>query len=374
MFVVIIAFFAGLVGSSVLLYFAGVYPTTMMRYRGISFSFATVAETTKPAVVNISTTRVSRSDELYPLPTPRPPFNKYFYNDFFDRFTHKLPSATVRQYNLGSGVLISKDGYILTNCHVIDNAENLSVRLANGKQYEATIVGRDPKTDIALLKIQSNEPLPFVEMDDSDLTRVGDWVIAIGNPFGLEQTVTAGIISAKGRMIGAGPYDDFIQTDASIYQGNSGGPLLNLSGQVIGINTAIMADGQGIGFAIPINIVKKLLPDLKAKGKVTRGWIGVSVQDMPIDDSTTFTKGVRIADIFKGDPADRAGLINGDIIIAIQGKNINNSHELLLFIASCKVGDTVTIKVLRNNVEHLFNVVIAERTGNKEGSVLEKSK
>jgi serine protease Do len=252
----------------------------------------------------------------------------------------------------------------------VEQADKILVKLSTGREYEAKIIGKDSKTDLALIKIKSGESLPVADIGDSEKLRVGDWVIAIGNPFGLEQTVTAGIVSAKGRVIGAGPYDNFIQTDASINPGNSGGPLFNMEGKVIGINTAIVAQGQGIGFAIPINMAKVILPDLKSKGKVTRGWLGVSVQDITEDIAKNLKlkdiNGALISDIFKGDPADRAGLKTGDIIIEVNGKKIKDSHELLIMIATFHVGDKIEIKVWRDAQEKIFNVIVAERKGQPE--------
>ncbi len=206
----------------------------------------------------------------------------------------------------------------------MEQADKILVKLSDGKEFEARIIGKDAKTDIALIKIKPTVSLPMIEIGDSDKLRVGEWVLAIGNPFGLEQTVTAGIVSAKGRVIGAGPYDNFIQTDASINPGNSGGPLFNMEGKVIGINTAIVAQGQGIGFAIPVNMARNILPDLKTKGKVSRGWLGVSVQDITEDIAKSMKQkdrqGALVAEVFKGDPASNAGIKPGDIITEINGK------------------------------------------------------
>lgn len=237
---------------------------------GAPVSFADLVDKLKPAVVNISTSKVIRSGGSR---GPRSPFGDDFFDrffggeEFFRRFFGDSPQRQFKQRSLGSGFIISKDGYIFTNNHVVEKADKIRVRLSSGKEYDARIVGKDAKTDIALIKIKPVNHLPVVEFGDSEKLRVGDWVIAIGNPFGLEQTVTAGIVSAKGRVIGAGPYDNFIQTDASINPGNSGGPLFSIDGRVVGINTAIVAQGQGIGFAIPINMAKEMLPELKTKGK-----------------------------------------------------------------------------------------------------------
>jgi len=258
----------------------------------------------------------------------------------------------------------------------VERAEKIIVKLSDGRQYDAKVIGRDAKTDLALIRIKSNNKLPVAAIGDSDKVRVGDWVIAIGNPFGLEQTVTAGIVSAKGRVIGAGPYDNFIQTDASINPGNSGGPLFSMEGEVIGINTAIVAQAQGIGFAIPINMAKTVLPDLKATGKVKRAWMGISVQDVT-DDMVKVMKlksreGAIVTETFKNDPADRAGIKPGDVITEINGKKVKNSHELLLLIASLPVGQKVAVKVVREGREMTFYVTLTERGEEKEMAAITK--
>lgn len=238
--------------------------------------FVTLAKELKPAVVNISTAKTVQSRGPAPgqrSPTPDP------FEEFFERFFRGQPGAPIpprRERSLGSGFIITADGFILTNDHVVREATEITVTLGDGRSFTANVRGRDPKLDLALLKIEAQE-LPVVQLGNSAELQVGEWVLAIGNPFGLEQTVTAGIVSAKGRVIGAGPYDDFIQTDASINPGNSGGPLFNIRGQVVGINTAIIAGGQGIGFATPINAVQEVLEQLKKKGHVVRGWLGVAV-------------------------------------------------------------------------------------------------
>ena len=323
-------------------------------------SFSELAERVKPAVVNISTTKTT-SGRNFGSPFGRSPFG----DDFFDRFFGDIPQREFKQRSLGSGFVISNDGYIFTNNHVVEKADKILVKLSDNREYEAKIIGTDPKTDIALIKIKPSNSLPVVEIGDSDQVKVGEWVIAIGNPFGLEQTVTAGIVSAKGRVIGAGPYDNFIQTDASINPGNSGGPLFSMDGKVIGINTAIVAQGQGIGFAIPINMAKGILGDLKTKGKVTRGWLGISVQDITEDIAKNLNykdkKGALVSDVFKGDPADKAGIKVGDIVIEINHKPIKDTHELLLTIATMQVGERVSIKAIRDGKEIAFQVVVAER-------------
>ena len=330
------------------------------------YSFADLADHVKPAVVNISTTKTLKGRRGFGVPFGRSPFG----DDFFERYFGDMPQREFKQRSLGSGFIISSDGYIFTNNHVVEQTDKILVKVSDGKEYVAKIIGTDAKTDIALIKIKPSNSLPVAEIGDSDKVRVGEWVIAIGNPFGLEQTVTSGIISAKGRVIGAGPYDNYIQTDASINPGNSGGPLYSMDGKVIGINTAIVAQGQGIGFAIPINMAKSILVDLKTKGKVTRGWMGISIQDITEEIAKNLNhkdrNGALVSDVFKGDPADKAGIKVGDIIKEINGKAIKDTHELLLIIASMHVGDKMSVKVLRDGNELLLDVVVTERKDKPE--------
>ena len=339
-------------------------------------SFSDLAERVKPAVVNISTTKTFKGKSLGNS-FGRSPFNDYFGDEFFNRFFGDVPERDFKQRSLGSGFIISDDGYIFTNNHVVENTDKILVKISDGKEYEAKIIGTDSKTDIALIKIKPDNGLPSVEIGDSDAVRVGEWVIAIGNPFGLEQTVTAGIVSAKGRVIGAGAYDNFIQTDASINPGNSGGPLFNMQGKVIGINTAIVAQGQGIGFATPINMAKSILSDLKTKGKVTRGWLGISIQDISEDIAKSMNYknkgGVLVTDVFKDDPADKAGLKVGDIITEINGKAIKDTHDLLLTIAALHVGEKASVKALRDGKEISFQLVVAERKDKPEIALTKKT-
>jgi len=333
-------------------------------------SLADLAEKIKPCVVNISTSKTVRSGGFRSPFGQGSPFSPFGGDDFFERFFGDMPQRQFKQKSLGSGFVISHDGYIFTNNHVVEQADKILVKLSDGKEYEAKVIGKDAQTDIALIKIKPNDNLPVAEIGDSNKLRVGDWVLAIGNPFGLEQTVTAGIVSAKGRVIGAGPYDNFIQTDASINPGNSGGPLFNMEGKVIGINTAIVAQGQGIGFAIPIAMAKNILPDLKSKGKATRGWLGVSVQDISEDIAKTMKikdkNGVLISDVFEGDPADKAGIKSGDIVTEIDGKPVKDTHELLLVVSGLRIGETIKIKIVRDGQEKVIPVTIAERTEKSE--------
>ncbi|HEY5541654.1 MAG TPA: DegQ family serine endoprotease, partial [Candidatus Binatia bacterium] len=273
-----------------------------------------------------------------------------------------------RQRSLGSGFIIDGDGSILTNNHVVENAQKIVVKLAaDDQQYEAKVIGRDPKTDIAVIKINAKTSLPTATLGDSDRLEVGEWVVAIGNPFGLDSTVTSGIVSAKGRHIGQGPYDNFIQTDASINPGNSGGPLINLRGEVIGINTAIFSrtgGNMGIGFAIPINLVKEVLPQLRGKGKVTRGFLGVLIQKVTpeIADSLGMDKGygALVANVTKDGPADKAGVKVGDVIVEFDGKEVKDSSDLPIIVARTPVDKRARMKVLRDKKEISLTVSVGE--------------
>ena len=320
-------------------------------------SLADLVDQLKPVVVNISTTKVVRS----PLEDFFKDFRRFF-GDEFERFFPPTPQFRTR--SLGSGFIVDKEGYILTNNHVIEGAEDIKIKLYNGRTFDAKVVGRDPKSDIALLKINPRgESLPVAKLGDSDRLRVGDWVIAIGNPFGLEHTVTAGIVSAKGRVIGMGPFDDFIQTDASINPGNSGGPLFNLQGEVVGINTAIVAGGQGIGFAIPINLAKNLLPQLK-KGKVTHGFLGVYIQDLTPELAKRFglkePKGALVSDIMPNSPAAKAGLKKGDVIIRFNDKEVSDSLTLRRLVASTPPRQRVKIEIIRRGKNYIIWVTLEE--------------
>jgi len=247
---------------------------------------------------------------------------------------------------------MSREGYILTNNHVVEDADQIKVKLSNGKEYDGKVIGRDPKTDLALVKINGASDLPPLKLGNSDDLKVGSWVVAVGSPFGLEQTVTAGIVSAKGRVIGSGPYDNFIQTDASINPGNSGGPLVNMTGEVVGINTAILAEGRGIGFAIPINMAKEVALQLQETGHVTRGWLGVSIQGITPELAKSFGlkegRGALVAQVVPGSPAEKAGIEQGDVIVGFNGKEVTDSKDLSLIVASTPVGKDVTVKLLRD--------------------------
>ena len=343
-------------------------------------SFADLAQGTASAVVNISTTkRVKGGGRVFDF-FMGPKDRRNPMDDFFERFFGgEAPQPKeYKQKSLGSGFIIDADGYILTNNHVVEDADEIKVILKDHKEYEAKVVGRDSKTDIALIKIKSWKGLQMIKLGDSDELRVGDWVMAIGNPFGLENTVTAGIVSAKGRVIGAGPYDNFIQTDASINPGNSGGPLINLKGEVVGINTAIFAGGQGIGFAIPINTAKELISQLKDRGKVTRGWLGVMIQKVTPDLAKAFNlkeeSGALVGDVTAGSPAEKAGIKPGDIIIEFEGKTIKEMNDLPRLVAAVPVGKTVEVKVLREGKPLVFKVQIQEMEDKKMAALGSQTK
>jgi serine protease Do len=327
-------------------------------------SFSQLAKMVGPSVVNISAVRVSGTKDFLP-------FGDLFggdnpLGDFFKRFFGDQTDKGTKQESLGSGFIIDKDGLILTNNHVVEKAEEIQVSLPDGKTFEAEIVGRDPKTDIALIRIEAGAPLPPLPLGDSDQAEVGDWVLAIGSPFGLGNTVTAGIVSAKYRKIGAGPYDDFIQTDASINPGNSGGPLLNTKGEVIGINTAIFSQSGGsigIGFATPINMAKALLPQLK-KGEVVRGWLGVTIQGVTPELAGKFglseAKGALVSDVTEGGPADKAGIARGDVITSFDGKEIKTMTDLPTIVGATPVGKSVKVEIVRKGKKKTLDVKVGE--------------
>ena len=321
-------------------------------------AFADLAERVSPAVVHIKATTAAKtasSDQRFGESFPFPGFSSPFPQQ----------PREFRRQGTGSGFIIRKDGLILTNNHVVENAHEITVTLTDKQQYKAKILGRDPKTDLAVIKIQPPASLPTAPLGDSDELRVGDWVIAIGNPFGLSNTVTSGIVSAKGRSIGAGPYDDFIQTDASINPGNSGGPLFNMAGEVIGINTAIFSQGGGnigIGFAIPVNLVKNLVPELETKGTVTRGWLGVSVQPVTPELARSFgldkQRSALVGDVVAQGPAEKAGIKRGDVIVSYDRKPIDEPATLPALVASTPVGKTVAIQVMRDGRRQTVDVAI----------------
>jgi len=325
-------------------------------------SFSRLVKQASPSVVNISAVRIVKRTEDVPLPFGGNDPMQEFFNRFF---RHQIPRGS-RQNSLGTGFIIDKEGFILTNNHVVEQTEDIKVRLADDREYSADIVGRDSLTDLALIRIETAQPLAPLPLGNSDKLEVGDWVVAIGNPFGLGHTVSAGIVSAMYRQIGAGPYENFIQTDAPINPGNSGGPLLNNSGQVVGITTLIFSQSGGnigIGFAIPVNMAKDLLPQLK-KGRVVRGWIGIMIQQITPELSHKLKlkdqKGALVADVLAGGPADKAGIRRGDVIISFEGKPIRDANELPQAVASAPIGKTAIGEAIRAGQKQNFRVSIEE--------------
>ena len=323
-------------------------------------AFSAVADRVTPAVVNVST--IGKRPTLGGGEDPER-FREYFGEEFYERYFKRRPRDEAR--SSGSGVIVDRSGYILTNNHVIENAQDITVRLSDSRKLTATLVGRDPKTDLAVLKVDAAGPLPAAEIGDSERLRVGQWVIAIGNPFGLDRTVTVGIVSATARnRVGVTTYENFIQTDASINPGNSGGPLLNLDGKVIGINTAIVAAGQGIGFSIPINEAKSVMGQLIARGKVVRGWLGIVIQDVTDELASSFgvreREGVLVSDVMKGGPGEAAGLRPGDVIVDLGGTKIREVPDLQRRVANVAPGQTVAVGVVRDRKPQRLSVRVGE--------------
>jgi serine protease Do len=334
--------------------------------------FADLAAKLLPAVVNISTTQTIKGDKPgrpgpeVPQFPPGSPFEEFF-KDFLDRNKGKPEAQPRRATSLGSGFIVDSAGLVVTNNHVIADADEITVTLQDDTSFKAEVVGRDTKVDLALLRIKPTKPLAAVKFGDSDGTRVGDWVLAIGNPFGLGGTVTAGILSARAREINAGPYDDFLQTDASINRGNSGGPMFNMAGEVIGINTAIYSPSGGsigIGFAIPANMAKPVVDQLRDIGHVRRGWLGVNIQSVSdeIAESLGLDKprGALIASVRDGGPAQAAGIQPGDVVLTFDGKEVTDMRRLPRIVAETPVEKTVKVTVWRKRKEHTFDVKVGE--------------
>lgn len=326
---------------------------------------ADIVEKTSPAVVNIDTKTMVRQ----PLsPFANDPFLREFLGDQLEKFTRLVPMK-----GKGSGFIVSKDGYILTNNHVVAGADEITVSMSDGKTYPAKVVGTDPSYDLAVIKIEGKN-LPVLPLGDSDKVQVGEWVIAIGNPFGFESTVTVGVVSAKNRSIRARDFsfDGFLQTDAAINPGNSGGPLLNLKGEVIGINTAIIPYAQGIGFAVPVNMAKQVLDDLVKYGRVKRGYLGVYVQPLTKEFADVYgiqsENGAVVADVVPGSPAEKAGLMRGDVIVEVDGKKVEDDLDLTMKIRSHLAGDKVNLKILRRGgLERKISVVLGNIPGSEGG-------
>ena len=320
--------------------------------------FRGLAEKLSPAVVNVK---------------PMKKVTKTYGNFPYGNSPYGMPRMTppqmrphgskeFRQRGEGSGFIIHKDGYILTNAHVIENSDSVQIALSTGGLFKGKLIGMDKVADLALIKIDSPDPLPVIPLGSSKELKPGDWVMAIGSPFGLDLTVTVGIVSAKGRSLGATPYDDFIQTDTPINPGNSGGPLINTQGEVVGINTAVMQMGQGLGFSLPVDLAKKLVPELKANGKVTRSWLGVSVQDITLADKESLKLGVDqgslVREVVVDSPAYKAGLKMNDVIVEFNGQTINNSRKLPKEVVYTTSGEEVSIKLVREGKAKTVVVIL----------------
>jgi Do/DeqQ family serine protease len=331
-------------------------------------AFASVADRVTPAVVNVSAKpRRATAPEGGEPPESERRFREFFGPEFYERFFRRRPREEARA--AGSGVIVDPRGYILTNNHVVENAGSVEVRLSDDRKFQATVVGRDPKTDLAVLKVEAPAgALPVASLGNSDRIRIGQWAIAIGNPFGLDRTVTVGIISATGRTrVGVATYEAFIQTDASINPGNSGGPLLDLKGEVIGINTAIVSSGQGIGFSIPINMAREIMGQLISKGRVVRGWLGIVIQDLTPDLAAGFgvtpATGVLVSDVMKDSPAEAAGLKAGDIITDFDGVPVKDVTGLQKRVAGVEPGRPTPLLVIRDRAPTRLTVKVGEQPG-----------
>jgi len=332
---------------------------------GVPASFADLAERVSPAIVNIQTSTTIGGSSGH---RPRHPLEEFFGEEFFGAPFPKFPRPERTLPSLGTGFAISADGYIITNDHVVAEVDKIEVHFMEGEVLEAEVVGRDPKTDLALIRVETDEELPFLPLGDSDSVRPGDWVVAIGNPFGLAHTVTAGIVSAKHRVINTDPdprrFDDFIQTDAAINPGNSGGPLINMKGEVIGIATAINPRANTIGFAVPVNIAKQILPQLRATGRVSRGWLGVYIQAIDEDTAELMglkdRKGALVSKVEPDAPAAKAGIERGDVIVEFDGQPVDEMDQLPRIVAATPVGSKIEVKALRKGKKKSFSVEIGE--------------
>jgi len=339
-------------------------PASTNAAEALQSAFVSVAERVRPAVVHIGTVQVAR---LRRPPALGPFADDPAFKDFFDQFFGRGPGRReeFHQPGLGSGVIIDKRGYVLTNLHVVRGADGVTVRLSSKEESRGRIVGTDAKTDLAVILFEPTTPLTVATLGDSDKLRVGEWAIAIGNPFGLDQTVTVGVVSATGRSdVGIATYENFIQTDASINPGNSGGPLVNLRGEVIGINTAIVATGQGIGFAIPAKMGKRVMSQRIDLGEVTRGWIGVAMEPLTTELAQALglhdTQGAVVARVYPGGPAATAGLVQNDVIVTFDGTPVEDYHHLQRLSADAEVGKTITLGVVRSRERRTLELRIAE--------------
>jgi serine protease Do len=329
-------------------------------------AFVRVAERVRPAVVHIGTVQVSR--QRRPPMVPGPYSDDPLLKDFFDQFFGPRGPGRREEFHqpgLGSGVIVDKRGYVLTNHHVVKGADGVIIRLSSKQEYRGRIIGNDVMTDLAVIRFEPDIDLAVATLGDSDTLRVGEWAIAIGNPFGLDQTVTVGVVSATGRAVGGiATYENFIQTDASINPGNSGGPLLNLRGEVIGINTAIVATGQGIGFAIPANMVKRITGQLMDRGKVRRGWIGIAMEPLTRELAQALglrdSRGAVVARVYPNGPAAAAGLQKNDVVVSFEGTAVEDYHHLQRMSADAEVGKTVKLEIVRERERRVVELRVAE--------------
>jgi len=341
-------------------------PAPIATADALQAAFVSVADRVRPAVVHIGTLQVARGRR--PPMIPGPNADDPFFKDFFDQFFGRSGPGRREEFQtpgLGSGVIVDKRGYVLTNFHVVRGADAVTVRLADKQEFRGRIVGTDSKTDIAIIKFDAPVDVRVATLGNSDALRVGEWAIAIGNPFGLDQTVTVGVVSATGRAdVGIATYENFIQTDASINPGNSGGPLVNLRGEVIGINTAIVATGQGIGFAIPANMVKRVTAQLIDRGKVTRGWIGIAMEPLTTDLAQALglrdTRGAVVARVYPEGPAAAAGLRKNDVVLQFEGVGVDDYRHLQRLSADAEVGKTVNLEIIRNRERKTVDLRVAE--------------
>lgn len=332
---------------------------------GSGQTFVEIAKAVKPAVVNIYATKTGRADGPHAMPFDDPFFRRFFGDEFFRRFEQQPKERKER--GLGSGVIVESNGLIITNNHVVGKADEIRVTLADKREFKAKLIGTDPKTDIAVVRIEATG-LPTIPWADSDKLEVGEFVLAVGNPFGLTQTVTLGIVSALGRAAGIAEYEDFIQTDAAINPGNSGGPLVNVRGELVGINTAIFSQSggnMGIGFAVPSNMAQSIMSQLVQSGKVVRGWLGVSIQELTPELASQFgigdTKGVLVSDVMDDSPAKKAGFERADVILEYDGKPMDSPTQLRNAVAQTPVGKKVAVKILRDKKPKAIDVTIAEQ-------------
>jgi serine protease Do len=333
-------------------------------------SFAPIVKKVAPAVVKIETTITVNNTSFQQAPGSADPFWRHFFGDQFGPMMPSRPGGSGREHGVGSGVIVTQDGYVLTNNHVVDNAKEVKVTLPDGRQFTAKVIGRDPKSDLAVIRIEAKN-LPVVPLADSDKVQVGDVVLAIGNPFGVGQTVTEGIVSAKHRgNMGIEDYEDFLQTDAAINPGNSGGALVDIEGRLVGINTAILSrsgGSQGVGFAIPSDLARNVMDSLIQFGRVTRGYLGVMIQDVTPDLAAQFklgeSAGALVSEVVPGGPADKAGLKDGDVVLAFNGKSVEDGRHLRLAVGEIKPGSTVPMKIWRDGAARNLDVTVKELPG-----------